>query len=92
MKFTREQVIQMAREVGFDLPAKVPVFDYDDVLPKVRKLERLCTLAADRALEAAAVEASKLKPSEPNCVWEAAYAVVTDEISTAIRSMKEPAQ
>ena len=56
MKFTPEQVIEMARAADLaearDDASTLPA-DY------VESLARLCTLAADRALEAAAVECDK---------------------------------
>jgi hypothetical protein len=48
MKFTPEQVIEMAREAGFLMENSAAV----------QAADRLCTLAADRALEAA-VECDK---------------------------------
>ena len=49
MKFTPEQVIEMAREAGWCVPD-------DATTDWIARQTRLCTLAADRALEAAAVE------------------------------------
>ena len=51
MKFTPEQVIEMAREAGFDTRRESVLVDGLDIS---RTFTRLCTLAADRALEAAA--------------------------------------
>ena len=76
MKFTPEQVIEMAREADpehFYPDEKL----FDD---EVAFLERLCTLAADRALEAAAVEAEAMH--EEDRPGDYAY---------AIRAMKEQA-
>lgn len=50
MKFTREQVIEMAREAGIKR---------DEHLILSACITHLCTLAADAALEAAAVECEK---------------------------------
>jgi len=50
MKFTPEQVIEMAREAGWCVPD-------DAVTAWIARQTRLCTLAADRALEAAAHDA-----------------------------------
>lgn len=54
MKFTPEQVIEMAREAGLDTRRESVLVDGLDIS---RTITRLCTLAADRALEAAAVAA-----------------------------------
>lgn len=51
MKFTPSQVIEMAREAGFDTRRESVLVDGLDIS---RTIARLCTLAADRALEAAA--------------------------------------
>ena len=82
MKFTREQVIEMARAADLaearDDASTLPA-DY------VESLERLCTLAADRALEAAA-HASNAQIER----WvddRARYAA--SECAAAIRAMKE---
>ena len=79
MKFTPEQVIEMAREADpehFYPDEKL----FDD---EVAFLERLCTLAADRALEAAAVECGA-KRANGNRKYTHA-----DECLAAIRAMKE---
>jgi len=83
MKFTPEQVIEMAREADpehFYPDEKL----FDD---EVAFLDRLCTLAADRALEAAA-HASNAQIER----WvddRARYAA--SECEAAIRAMKEQA-
>jgi len=81
MKFTPEQVIEMARE------ADPECFYPDEKLfdDEVAFLERLCTLAADRALEAAAVECGA-KHANGNRKYTHA-----DECIDAIRAMKEQA-
>lgn len=55
MKFTREQVIEMAREAG----SRGETADGNARIMTYEQLTRLCTLAADAALEAAAVECEK---------------------------------
>ena len=79
MKFTPEQVIEMARE------ADPECFYPDEKLfdDEVAFLERLCALAADRALEAAAVECGA-KHANGNRKYTHA-----DECIDAIRAMKE---
>ena len=52
MKFTRDQVIEMAREAGGGLESEHA---------NLSALTRLCTLAADMALEAAAVECETIR-------------------------------
>jgi len=55
MKFTPEQVIEMAKAANILDPIELlPSNQWRD--DTIRELTRLCTLAADRALEAAAVE------------------------------------
>jgi hypothetical protein len=54
MKFTREQVIEMAREAGFPPLAVEYISEYDTA-----NLFKFATLAADAALEAAAVDYEK---------------------------------
>ena len=78
MKFTPEQVIEMAREAGWCVPD-------DAVTAWIARQTRLCTLAADRALEAAA-HASNAQIER----WvddRARYAA--SECAAAIRAMKE---
>ena len=77
MKFTPEQVIEMAREAGFD------VYDMkESPREAIAKATRLCTLAADRALEAAADIVDNA--DTPDCGgWSACG------ISDTIRAMKE---
>ena len=70
MKFTPEQVIEMAREAGWCVPD-------DAVTAWIARQTRLCTLAADRALEAAAVECDKYD------------SLRVDGAGEAIRAMKE---
>ena len=79
MKFTPEQVIEMARE------ADPECFYPDEKLfdDEVAFLERLCALAADRVLEAAAVECGA-KHANGNRKYTHA-----DECIDAIRAMKE---
>lgn len=54
MKFTREQVIEMARGAGFPSFAVENISEDD-----ATRLFRFATLAADAALEAAALECEK---------------------------------
>jgi len=83
MKFTPEQVIEMANEcglVGYGEDAgeyRIPAVAFH------LRMERLCTLAADRALEAAAVECGA-KHANGNRKYTHA-----DECIDAIRAMKE---
>jgi hypothetical protein len=54
MKFTREQAMQMALDAG------LPLHFIDSLSEQnAERITRLCTRAADRALEAAAVECDK---------------------------------
>jgi len=79
MKFTPEQVIEMAREAGFDTRRESVLVDGLDIS---RTITRLCTLAADRALEAAADIVDNA--DTPDCGgWSACG------ISDTIRAMKE---
>ena len=71
MKFTPEQVIEMAEEAGITS---------DDAACQAYELTRLCTLAADRALEAAAQKCDVTPPQPFRPSIEAAH---------AIRAMKE---
>ena len=87
MKFTPEQVIEMAREAGFPFN-KFGLLQGDDdgEIDADKMLERLCTLAADRALEAAAAKAEAIARDE--------YGMVNSlheygECADAIRAMKE---
>jgi len=73
MKFTPEQVIEMAREAGLSDWFIDNLSDQN-----AKRIKRLCTLAADRALEAAAVEAEAMH--EEDRPGDYAY---------AIRAMKE---
>ena len=92
MKFTPEQVIEMAREAGFVVdelsrqhqPKCINHTNWmvDDLLAAI------CTLAADRALEAAAAKAEAIARDE--------YGMVNSlheygECADAIRAMKEQA-
>ena len=85
MKFTPEQVIEMANDcglVGYGEDAgeyRIPAVAFH------LRMERLCTLAADRALEAAAVECGA-KHANGNRKYTHA-----DECIDAIRAMKEQA-
>ena len=87
MKFTPEQVIEMAREAGIEVhdrkqQARVGLAALAG-LDSTAELTRLCTLAADRALEAAAVECGA-KRANGNRKYTHA-----DECLAAIRAMKE---
>lgn len=81
MKFTPSQVIEMAREAGFPSMSLDHISDTD-----AERITRLCTLAADRALEAAAEKAEAIARDE--------YGMVNSlheygECADAIRAMKE---
>ncbi len=83
MKFTPEQVIEMAREAGFDTMLFNSI-DGDEAIDTAgvcitERITRLCTLAADRALEAAAVECDKYD------------SLRIDGAGETIRAMKEQA-
>ena len=84
MKFTPEQVIEMAKAANILEPIELlPSNQWRD--DTIRELTRLCTLAADRALEAAA-HASNAQIER----WvddRARYAA--GECAAAIRAMKE---
>jgi len=70
MKFTPSQVIEMAREAGFLVENSAAV----------QAADRLCTIAADRALEAAA-KVCDTTPPKPFCP--------SIQAAHAIRAMKE---
>ena len=84
MKFTPEQVIEMARAADL-----AEARDDASTLPAgyVESLERLCTLAADRALEAAAAGACEQTDEDgegpDSWGWHA------KDYAKAIRAMKE---
>jgi len=81
MKFTPEQVIEMAREAGWCVPD-------DAVTAWIARQTRLCTLAADRALEAAAVECDGVYHQHIGPQFgEVRYGIAA--CATAIRAMKE---
>ena len=102
MKFTPEQVIEMAREAGFDVEL-AGVFDPTEGVIGAGdlsdELTRLCTLAADRALEAvnSTVQAKAVAVTAANSYRgkinsAAAFAVgILDDVSDTIRAMKEQA-
>ena len=78
MKFTPEQVIEMAKAANILEPIELlPSNQWRD--DTIRELTRLCTLAADRALEAAAVECDKYD------------SLRVDGAGETIRAMKEQA-
>ena len=80
MKFTREQVIEMAREAGGGLESEHA---------NLSALTRLCTLAADAALEAAAQKVAQMGH------WTGGHGLPRtprpEECAAAIRAMKEKA-
>jgi len=83
MKFTPEQVIEMAREAGFD------VYDMkESPREAIAKATRLCTLAADRALEAAANVCDNRADSMREMSIQQ---MELDLAADAIRAMKEKA-
>ena len=89
MKFTREQVIEMARGAGFDVEL-AGVFDPTEGVIGAGdlsdELTRLCTLAADRALEAAAnVCDNKADSMREMSIQQMELDLAAD----AIRAMKE---
>ena len=85
MKFTPEQVIEMARAADL-----AEARDDASTLPAgyVESLERLCTLAADRALEAAAQKCDSAPERQRG---HGVYAADQAACATAIRAMKEKA-
>jgi len=90
MKFTREQVIEMAKAAGLSIDCRNAI-DGDEVVQEAYwrvitdEISRLCTLAADRALEAAAgASDSQIQRWVDD---RARYAA--SECATAIRAMKE---
>jgi hypothetical protein len=91
MKFTPEQVIEMARESGIEVhdrkqQARIGLAALAG-LDSTAELTRLCTLAADRALEAAAQKVA------PMGHWTGGHGEPRtprpEECATAIRAMKE---
>lgn len=83
MKFTREQVLQLAEQAGFTS---------DDAACMAHDIARLCTLAADAALEAAAkvVEPSpdhRMRPQD--YLGEHQGLEMCDNLAEAIRAMKD---
>lgn len=78
MKFTPSQVIEMATAANILAPIELlPSNQWRD--DTIRELTHLCTLAADRALEAAAVECDKYD------------SLRIDGAGETIRAMKEQA-
>ena len=85
MKFTPEQVIEMAREAdeGFhNLEG-----DMADAVCGIAAITRLCTLAADRALEAAAAGACEQTDEEGE--GPDSWGWHSKDYAKAIRAMKE---
>ena len=83
MKFTPEQVIEMAREAGLSDWFIDNLSDQN-----AKRIKRLCTLAADRALEAAAVECDGVYHQHIGPQFgEVRYGIAA--CATAIRAMKE---
>ena len=85
MKFTREQVIEMAREAGFDTRRESVLVDGIDIS---RTFTRLCTLAADRALEAAESALNDERVEDTGEDDDRAYNLAIDHGIEAIRAMK----
>jgi len=85
MKFTPEQVEQLLAESGANCVRSNPSKADEVYEAYFYELTRLCTLAADRALEAAAVECGA-KHANGNRKYTHA-----DECIDAIRAMKEQA-
>ena len=81
MKFTPEQVIEMAREAGWCVPD-------DAVTAWIARQTRLCTLAADRALEAAESALNDERVEETGEDDDRAYNLAIDHGIEAIRAMK----
>jgi len=84
MKFTPEQVIEMAREAGFDTRRESVLVDGLDIS---RTITRLCTLAADRALEAAA--AGACEQADEDGEGPDSWGWHSKDYAKAIRAMKE---
>lgn len=78
MKFTPEQVIEMAEEAGFR-PWRI----------SGDSISKLCTLAADRALEAAESALNDERVEETGEDDDRAYNLAIDHGIEAIRAMKE---
>ena len=82
MKFTPEQVIEMAREAGWCVPD-------DAVTAWIARQTRLCTLAADRALEAAESALIAEQVEDTGEEGDVAYNLAIGHGIAAIRAMKE---
>jgi len=89
MKFTPEQVIEMANEcglVGYGEDAgeyRIPAVAFH------LRMERLCTLAADRALEAAESALIAEQVEDTGEEGDVAYNLAIGHGIAAIRAMKE---
>lgn len=84
MKFTTEQVIEMSKAANILEPIELlPSNQWRD--DTIRELTRLCTLAADRALEAAA-QRGDAKAQAIRLYCNEAHVV---ELTNDIRAMKE---
>jgi hypothetical protein len=93
MKFTREQVIEMARVVGFSIECRNSI-DGDEVVDgfggvMTDELTRLCTLAADAALEAAAHAFEQHNRENRQWVNGSLWGNLTTEGCARIRAMKD---
>jgi hypothetical protein len=84
MKFTREQAMQMAMGAGLPL-------QFIDSLSEqnAERITRLCTLAADAALEAAAVAFEQHNRENRQWVNGSLWGNLTTEGCARIRAMKE---
>lgn len=91
MKFTPEQVIEMAREAGLSIDCRNAI-DGDEVVQEAYwrvitdEITRLCTLAADRALEAAA---SACEQTDEDGEGPDSWGWHSKDYAKAIRAMKE---
>lgn len=93
MKFTREQVIEMARQAGIEVhdrkqQARIGLAALVG-LDSTDELTRLCTMAADRALEAAAHAFEQHNREHRQWVKGSLWGNLTTEGCARIRAMKE---
>ena len=82
MKLTREQALRLAEQAGFAS---------DDAACMAHDITRLCTLAADMALEAAAHAFEQHNREDRQWVNDSLWGNLTTEGCARIRALKEEA-
>lgn len=82
MKFSREQALELADQAGFAS---------DDATCMAHDITRLCTLAADMALEAAAAAFEQHNRVNRQWVNDSLWGNLTTEGCARIRALKEGA-